>query len=158
MMLVNGIQRPAMHAHPYDDLVMDHIKHARNYRVPDDANRMGTGSNPLCGDEIVVYLRIDGERIADAAFQCTCCGISMASASIMTEMAKGRTAHDAKVLLRRFVAMVDSRTPASDRMSDEWLALLETVRRFPARTRCAALPWVTLEGILENREHAVEPY
>lgn len=147
-----------MHAQPYDDLIMEHIKHARNYHVLGDANRMGTGSNPLCGDEIVVYLRIDGERIADAAFQCTCCGISMASASIMTEMAKGRTAHDAQVLLRDLLAMVNSRAPASDRTSAEWLALLETVRRFPARTRCAALPWVTLEGMLENREHAVELY
>lgn len=147
-----------MHAQPYDDLIMEHIKHARNYRVLGDANYMGTGNNPLCGDEIVVYLRIDGGRIADAAFQCTCCGISMASASIMTEMAKGRTAHDAQVLLRDLLAMVNSRAPASDRTSAEWLALLETVRRFPARTRCAALPWVTLEGMLENREHAVELY
>ena len=147
-----------MHAQPYDDLIMEHIKHARNYRVLGNANRTGTGSNPLCGDEIVVYLRIDGERIADAAFQCTCCGISMASASIMTEAAKGKTAHEARALLRGVVAMVNSGSPISDCMSSEWLALLETVRKFPARTRCAALPWVTLEGMLENREHAVELY
>ena len=137
-----------MNAQAYDDLIMEHIRHARNYRVPDDANRQLAGSNPLCGDEMIVYLRMDGERIADAAFQCTCCGISMASASIMTEMVRGRPAQDAKGLLRRFVAMIDSLTPPSDGMSVEWLAILETVRRFPSRTRCAALPWETLEGLL----------
>lgn len=145
-----------MAAHPYDDLIMDHIKHARNYRVLDDANRTGTGSNPLCGDEIVMYLRIDGERIADAAFQCTCCGISMASASIMTEMVRGKLVREAKGLVWGLVAMVNNPTAASDCTSAERRALLETVRRFPARTRCAALPWVTLEGILANSEHAVE--
>lgn len=66
---------------PYDDFIMDHIKNARNFRVLDDADRQAHGSNPLCGDEIDVYLRMDRDRIEDAAFQCTCCGVSMASAS-----------------------------------------------------------------------------
>ncbi|HET7159524.1 MAG TPA: iron-sulfur cluster assembly scaffold protein, partial [Burkholderiales bacterium] len=80
----------------YDDLIMDHIKHARNYRVLEEANCMGEGSNPLCGDEIVLYIRIEDGYIADAAFQCSCCGISMASASIMTELARGGTVREAK--------------------------------------------------------------
>lgn len=140
----------------YEDFIMEHIKNARNYRVLDDADRTATGSNPLCGDDMLVYLKMDGQRIADAAFQCTCCGISMASASIMTEMVKGRLAHDAKALLRDFVAMINTRTAsATQPMSAERLAMLETIKRFPARTRCAALPWMTLQGALDCLQDAV---
>ena len=138
-----------MSAQPYDDLIMEHIRHARNYRVPDDANRQRAGSNPLCGDEMTVYLRMDGERIAEAAFQCACCGISMASASIMTEMVKGTSKEEARALLRRFTDMVVAGAAPAGGTSAEWLALLDTVGRFPSRARCAALPWVTLEGLLE---------
>lgn len=140
----------------YEDFIMEHIKNARNYRVLDDADRTATGSNPLCGDDMLVYLKMDGQRIADAAFQCTCCGISMASASIMTEMVKGRLAHDVKALLRDFVAMINTRTAsATQPMSAERLAMLETIKRFPARTRCAALPWMTLQGALDCLQDAV---
>ena len=74
----------------YDDLIMDHIKNARGFRVLADATHHAGGSNPLCGDEVTVYLTLAGERIESAAFQCTCCGISMASASIMTESVRGK--------------------------------------------------------------------
>lgn len=137
--------------HVYDDLLMDHIKNARNYRVLHDVDRHATGTNPLCGDEVLVCLKMEGERIADVAFQCTCCGISMACASIMTEMVRGRLADDGRKLLREVVAMLKSgRPPAAHSIGAERLAMLETVRKFPARTRCAALPWVTLEGALDN--------
>ena len=126
----------------YDDLIMEHIKNARNYRVLEDADRTASGSNPLCGDDMLVCLKIDGQHIVDAAFQCTCCGISMASASMLTEMVKGRLVHDATALLRGFVAMINTRTPlAAQPMSPEELAMLETIKRFPARARCATLPW-----------------
>src|ERR1044071_2393030 len=92
-------------ADPYDDLVMDHIKHARNYRVLADASHQAQGSNPLCGDELVIYLSTKHERIVDIAFQCTCCGISMASASIMSEQVKGKLTSEAKSLLGKFVAI-----------------------------------------------------
>jgi nitrogen fixation NifU-like protein len=82
----------------YDELIMDHIRNARNYRVLTDASHDAAGSNPLCGDEMRVYIRIDGRRIADAAFQCTCCGISMASASIMTTMLIGAATNEAQLL------------------------------------------------------------
>jgi len=78
----------------YDALVMDHIRHARNFRVIEHANRYAKGVNPLCGDEMSVYLTLTVDRIDDIAYQCTCCGISMASASIMTQMVKGRRAGD----------------------------------------------------------------
>ncbi len=69
----------------YDDLIMDHIKNARNYRALADASHNANGHNPLCGDDIAVYVNLHGDRIAEVSFECTCCGISMASASIMTE-------------------------------------------------------------------------
>src|SRR5262245_60309148 len=134
---------------PYDDLIMDHIKNARNYRVLDDANRRSHGSNPLCGDEVDVYLRVDRDLIEDAAFQCNCCGISMASASMMTENVKGCSAGEARDRVRAVVALInahaDSAAPAADEMQR---ALLATVQEFPARKRCAALPWITLEAAL----------
>ena len=75
----------------YDDIVMDHIKNARNCRVLDDADRRIEGRNPLCGDELLIFLKVADERIDDLAFQCSCCGISMASASMMTSAVKGKT-------------------------------------------------------------------
>lgn len=137
--------------HLYDDLIMDHIKNARNYRVLEDDACRATGTNPLCGDEMLVYLKMNGERIADIAFQCTCCGISMASASMMTDMVKGRLAEEARRVVREIVTMVESRThPAIDDMSAERLALLETVRKFPTRAGCAALAWTTLQDALDT--------
>ncbi len=134
---------------PYDDLIMDHIRNARNYFVPDAVSRKASGTNPLCGDEITVYLKIERDRIEDIAFQCTCCGISMASASIMTEMIKGRDAHDARMQLRTFVAMLHDRAASPPHgATREQRALLETVQKFPARNGCAALPWTTLEEAL----------
>lgn len=137
----------------YDDLIMDHIRNARNYRVPGDVDRKATGSNPLCGDELTVYLKIERGRIKDIAFQCTCCGISMASASIMTEMIKGKDTADLKTLLRAFVAMLEGRADiASHSATREQRAVLATVQKFPARTRCATLPWATLEEAIDNRQ------
>ena len=143
-------------ASPYDDLIMDHIKTARNYRALDDANRRSHGSNPLCGDEIDVYLKVDCDRIEDAAYQCSCCGISMASASMMTERIKGRSATEAQSEARSLISLINAQEDASTGGGDEMLrALLATVQEFPARKRCAALPWITLEAALANRPEAV---
>ena len=146
----------AMTTSPYDDLIMDHIKNARNYRVLEDFDRRASGTNPLCGDEMLVTLKLGGKRISDVGFQCTCCGISMASASVMTEMVKGSTIEEASSLLRALVGMLNGNSNAgTDELSAERLALLDTVKRFPARTRCAVLPWVTLEAALNNDSQIV---
>ena len=140
----------------YDDLIMDHIKNARNYRVLDDATHNANGSNPLCGDELAVFLRLSGDRIADVAFQCTCCGISMASASIMTESVRGKTSVDVQAWLTEFVAALDARGDAEPaQTAPAHRALLKTVERFPARTRCAILPWITLKAALDNQREPV---
>ena len=140
----------------YDDLIMDHIKNARNFRVLADATHRADGSNPLCGDELAVYLKLDGDRVADASFQCTCCGISMASASLMTESVRGKSTDEARALLTGLVAALTARAdPASSKADPAQFALLNAVQEFPARTRCAALPWVTLEAALDNRHTPV---
>ena len=140
---------------PYDDLIMDHIKNARNYRVIDDASHQANGSNPLCGDELTVYLKIRHGGIEDVAFQCACCGISMASASIMTASVYGKSLADARSLLDTFVAALNDHADPALHAADPVLrAMLETVQEFPARTRCATLPWSTLEAALDNRQAA----
>jgi nitrogen fixation NifU-like protein len=144
---INEIRNMTGTASPYDVLIMDHIKHARNYTVLDDVNRRAVGINPLCGDELTVYLRIAHERVERITFQCACCGISMASASIMTEMVKGQDTGDARMLLRAFIAILFDQTESRrNSLAREQLAILETVQRFPSRMRCAALRWETLEG------------
>ena len=135
----------------YDDLVMDHIKNARNYRVIEDADRKADGSNPLCGDEMTVYLRMEAERIRDVAYQCTCCGISMASASMMTEQIMGKDVAEVRKLVQTFQEMLDHPSafePPRDAPTVQ--AMLETVRQYPSRVRCAALPWTTLGTLLDE--------
>jgi SUF system NifU family Fe-S assembly protein len=94
-------------ATPYDDVILDHIRNARNYRMPESVSREIRGSNVLCGDELALYLRMDGGCIVDISFQCSCCGLSMASASVMTEIVKGKGIGEAAVLLREFTGSLD---------------------------------------------------
>jgi nitrogen fixation NifU-like protein len=141
---------------PYDDLIMDHIKNARNYRALEDCDRRANGVNPLCGDEMLVALKLEGERISEIGFQCTCCGISMASASVMTQMVKESAVEEAVHTIREIVDMLNgAHEVSSQEIGAERLALLDTVRRFPTRTRCAVLPWVTLEAALKNQADPV---
>ena len=138
----------------YDDVILDHIKNARNYRVLDRADRVAEGVNPLCGDTFTVYVQLDGEVIRDAAFQCSCCGISMASASVMTEAVKGRTLAQADELYRRFIGLLAKPgAPEADDLGE--VAVLAVVRAFPSRRDCAALAWHTLLAALEGRESMV---
>jgi nitrogen fixation NifU-like protein len=143
-------------AKAYDDLIMDHIKNARNYRALDDATHHANGTNPLCGDEISVRLTLSGDRIEDAAFQCTCCGISMASASIMTESVRGKSSSEVEAWLAEFVTALAAHGGAAPAgATPAHHALLKTVGQFPARTRCAILPWVTLKAALDNEQEPV---
>ncbi len=141
---------------PYDDLIMEHIKNARNFGVPAEPMQIATGTNPLCGDEMTLYVALSGERIQRLAFQCTCCGISMASASIMSELLGGTDIATAKPRLQVFVATLLGRggtpPPGTTRAQQ---AILDTVRRFPTRARCAALAWATLQGALDQRSETI---
>jgi nitrogen fixation NifU-like protein len=142
---------------PYDDIIMDHIRNARNYRVPADATGKGNGINPLCGDELTVYVRVEDGVIRDAAYQCSCCGVSMASASIMTEGVIGLEPAAAKALAAKVTAAVHAGAAPRD-ATPELAAVLDTVRQHPARARCATLPWATLEAAIENRLQTAFPH
>jgi nitrogen fixation protein NifU and related proteins len=139
----------------YDGLILDHIKNARNYRVLEPAERVAEGVNPLCGDSFTIYVRLDGELIRDASFQCSCCGISMASASVMTEAVKGRTVTQVRELYRRFTALLSEAGTAHDIDDMGEVAVLAAVREFPSRRNCAALAWHTLVAALEGRASMV---
>ena len=139
----------------YDDLIMDHIKNARNFRALDGADRHARGTNPLCGDDVAVYLRFDGDVIKDITFQCTCCGISMASASILSEHLKGLSTADAKAAIPAFVSLLNANGAVGDDLDAARRAIVATVREFPARARCAVLPWLTLEAALNDQRELV---
>lgn len=135
---------------PYDDTIMDHIRNARNYRVLTDSSRDSTGINPLCGDRVTLQVRLAGGHIADAAYQCECCGVSMASASMMTDWVKGKSPEEAGEFARALVARVGGRADPSPAPGEIERVLLATVRDFPARGRCAVLPWTTLGSLLDG--------
>jgi len=135
----------------YDDVILDHIKNARNYRALEKPDRQAEGVNPLCGDSFTVYVNLDGEIVREAAFQCSCCGISMASASVMTEAVRGKSVERVRALYQHFMRLLnDEEAPqTADDMGE--LAVLGVVRDFPSRRNCAALAWHTLAAALDGR-------
>lgn len=141
---------------PYDDILMDHIKNARNYRTIDGASGTASGANALCGDGVTVFVRMEGGRIEDIAFQCECCGVSMASASIMTEALSGLTADEARARVKSFVERVGAKA-GTERLEDEsaQAAVVAAARQYPVRSRCAVLPWLTLEAALDGRTETI---
>ena len=134
----------------YNDVVLDHIRNARNYRVMEAPDRSAEGVNALCGDTMSVYVRLDGDVIRDASFQCSCCGISMASASVMTEAVIGRTVSRAREMYRAFLDLLTVADALEGEADLGEVAVLATVRAFPARRNCATLAWDTLMAALEG--------
>ena len=139
----------------YQEVILDHGKKPRNFRRPEHPTNEAAGRNPLCGDQLVIYLDIakDG-RITDVAFIGKGCAISMASASMMTEIVKGRTVDEAKKLFESFHRMCThdhSESPEADGDEDiEKLQVLSGVRQFPVRVKGATLPWHTLSAAIEG--------
>jgi nitrogen fixation protein NifU and related proteins len=137
----------------YQEVILDHNRRPRNYGALADATRIADGHNPLCGDRLKLYLKLDGDRIADISFQGSGCAISKASASLMTDAVKGRGTADALALFQRFHQVVT--TPVDqpiDEASVGKLAVLAGVREFPARVKCASLAWHTLKAALEGSD------
>jgi nitrogen fixation protein NifU and related proteins len=130
----------------YRDVILDHHKRPRNFRVIGSA-QTAEGRNPLCGDRLTVYLQVEDARVTDASFQGYGCAIATASASLMTEAVRGKTIAEVDALAARFHGMVvaahDAPLPALGE-----LAALGGVRRFPARVKCASLPWRALLAIV----------
>jgi nitrogen fixation NifU-like protein len=141
----------------YQEVILDHNRRPRNYGALADADRQAHGHNPLCGDRLTVYLRVDGDVIRDVQFEGSGCAISKASASLMTEAIKGRSAQDALALFDRMQTML---TTPIDRAVDESsfgkLASLAGVREFPMRVKCATLAWHTLKAALAAESHTAK--
>ena len=141
----------------YQEVILDHGKDPRNFRKPDNANCEAAGHNPLCGDRLVVYLSVDESNIVqDAAFLGNGCAISMASASMMTEIILGKTKIEAEELFRRFheICTLDEEVDFSEDEDVERLMVLSGVRQFPVRVKCATLAWHTMDAALKGEEEA----
>ena len=144
----------------YQEVILDHGKRPRNFRHPADANREAKGDNPLCGDKVTIYLKLAPDRkIEDVAFEGRGCAISTASASLMTEILKGKTEEEAKALFGALHHMCtqDDAVPALPAtLEDEFdrLQVLSGVRQYPMRVKCATLAWHTMKAALEGAEKA----
>ena len=146
----------------YQDVILEHSKAPRNYRELQSANHKAEGYNPLCGDRVTLYLTLDGDRIADVSFEGRGCAISTASSSLMTEVLKGKTLDEARALFARFHAKVTGGEvhdlPEALEEDGERLEPLTGVKAYPARVKCATLPWHAFEAALKNGAGgAVEP-
>ena len=135
----------------YQEVVIDHSKKPRNFRKPEGANRSAEGINPLCGDQITLYLKLSGDVIEDIGFQGAGCAISKASASLMTSALKNKTKAEAEALFERVHSMI-SEGPRSNIDPQEMgkLAVLSGVWEFPSRVKCATLAWHTLRSALDG--------
>jgi nitrogen fixation protein NifU and related proteins len=136
----------------YQEVILDHNKKPRNYRVMENADHRADGHNPLCGDRVTVFVRLTGDRIEDVSFQGSGCAISKASASLMTDSVKGQSVGDVESLFRDFQSMVTA-APDSDIESPDSLgklAVFAGVREFPSRVKCASLAWHALRAALKE--------
>jgi nitrogen fixation NifU-like protein len=132
----------------YREVILDHYSHPRNQGRLDPHDIAAEGANPLCGDELTVFVRLAGGRIDDVRFLGHGCSISQSSASMMTEAIKGKSVDEARALIEQFKGMMHGHEP-SEALGD--LAALQGVRKFPVRIKCATLPWVTLQQGLDER-------
>ena len=125
----------------YRDVIVDHNRHPRNFRPMPDADRHAEGFNPLCGDRLTLFVKLDGDRISDVSFQGSGCAISVASASLLTESVRGRTVPETEQLFTRMHELLTRDDSPGDPASLGKLAALSGVREFPARVKCATLAW-----------------
>jgi nitrogen fixation NifU-like protein len=139
----------------YQSIILDHNRRPRNFRELADADRRSDGRNPLCGDEVTVWLKMDGDRIEDVSFIGTGCAISKASASIMTTSVKGKTRDEASALFERFHDLVTGKAARPDDPTLGQLAAFSGVSRFPVRVKCASLAWHALRAALRGDGDAV---
>lgn len=137
----------------YQEVILDHSKRPHNFRPMPDSNRTAQGYNPLCGDKVTLFVKLDGDRIADVSFQGSGCAISTASASLLTETVKGKTLAEVELIFAVFHDLVtgkaktDGKGPALGK-----LAVFSGVSEFPVRVKCATLVWHTLRSALQGAE------
>ena len=134
----------------YRDVIVDHNRSPRNFRKIAGADKVLEGFNPLCGDKLTLYLKLDGETIRDLSFEGSGCAISVASASLMTERLKGKSRSDADDLFNQMHDLLTRSEPPADLEPLGKLAALAGVREYPSRVKCASLCWHTLKGALHG--------
>ena len=137
----------------YQQVILDHNKKPRNFRKLETANHIAEGYNPLCGDQLTIYLNLEDDRVADVGFEGSGCAISKASASMMTQAVKGKSKEQAETLFKEFHSMV---TGELDEENEENtlgnLKIFAGVREFPVRVKCATLPWHTMHAALNKQD------
>lgn len=133
----------------YQEIIIDHNRNPRHHYVMDDATTQANGFNPLCGDKLTVYVKLDKGKIIELSFLGCGCAISQASASLMTDTIKGKTIDEAHKLFHRFHHMLTQNEEGQLRLMDK-LTVLAGVKAYPARVKCATLAWHTLEAALNK--------
>ena len=139
----------------YQEIILEHGKNPRNLRKTEDFNKDAKGNNPLCGDNVHVYLKLNGQKIVeDISFEGSGCAISMASASIMTDLIKGKSDNEAKEIIEDFLGMIKENPELKNKILKEddktKLMCLSGVKQYPMRVKCATLSWHTLVSAMEN--------
>lgn len=138
----------------YQEVIIDHSKRPRNFRELGGSAHRAEGYNPLCGDEVTVYVEVEDDVVKDVSFKGSGCAISTASASVMTEILKGKSRVEAERLFETFHDLVTGKSGNGDENLGK-LAVFAGVSEFPTRVKCAVLCWHTLKAALEGREEAV---
>jgi nitrogen fixation NifU-like protein len=139
----------------YQEVIFDHNRNPRNFRVIPDADRQVEGFNPLCGDRLTLYVKIADNLITDVSFQGEGCAISTASVSLLTEIVKGKTVQEAEELFKLFHEITTGKSAQFNLESLGKLAVLAGVREYPARVKCATLAWHTLDAALKNQAKSI---
>jgi nitrogen fixation NifU-like protein len=139
----------------YQELILEHNRKPRNFREIPDADRTVEGRNPLCGDSLKLWVKLDNDRITDVSFMGTGCAISKASASLMTGAVKGKSRTEAEQIFDRFHRLVTGTLPENERESLGSLRALGGVAKFPLRVKCASLAWHALHAALESKADEV---
>ena len=138
----------------YQEMIMDHNRSPHNFRTMEDATRHVDGHNPLCGDQITVFVKTEGDTVADVSFQGVGCAISKSSASLMTDAMKGKTVDEARELYHAFHNLVTREGEADAALLGK-LRVFEGVGEFPARVKCATLAWRTADAALQGEADVV---
>ena len=139
----------------YQEVILEHSKAPRNFGRPAAANHEADGYNPLCGDRCSVYIDMEGDAIKEIGFQGSGCAISRASASMMTQMVKGKTKAEAAELFKQFHNLVTGKDEAASQEELGKMAVFAGVSKFPARVKCATLAWHTLQKAIEDDKKPV---
>ena len=141
----------------YQEIILDHGKNPRNLRKTTNFNKDAKGHNPLCGDKVHVYLKLDEDKkVQDISFEGQGCAISMASASIMTDLVKGKEEHEVKEIVKDFLEMIKEKDQLNNKILEDnektKLMCLSGVKKYPMRVKCATLSWHTLTSAMNNSQ------